>query len=153
VSISEELCKKLKEGPARLRFLDGEDIDRLAPRLTSHTAGAGEFIWREGEPSDSIAFITQGKVELKKETEFTGSFVVVGLHQPGSVIGETCLFNGRRAITAIALEPTELVFLTRENLAHVVEESPPLGAKLLKGLLLASSKRLDQAYRRIASVF
>jgi CRP/FNR family transcriptional regulator, cyclic AMP receptor protein len=149
-----DVCSRLRAELASFRFLQGEDISGIAPFFQCRRAVAGEILWREGERCDYVAFIIDGKVDIKKETEFEGKQVIVGVYGKGSIVGELCLLDDSpRPITAVALTDTDLLLLTRANLDRLLEQHPGLGIKLLKGMLLAVSIRLRKSFDRLASIF
>jgi CRP-like cAMP-binding protein len=149
-----EICKRLRGELTSFRFLHGEDVSVIAPFFTCRQARAGEILWREGDPCEHVAFIIEGQVDIKKETEFEGKQVIVGVYGKGSIVGELGLLDGKpRAVTAVALTDTDLLLLTRQNLDRLLELYPELGIKLLKGMLLAVSIRLRKSFDRLASIF
>lgn len=129
--------------------------ETLAARCRMVRAAAGETLWREGEEDGGgAAFVLTGRVELLKNTEFGGRRFVVGLIGPGSVAGECSLLNhGPRCLTASAAEPCELLLLGRAEFRSLLTEDPAAAAALLTFLLDVSSKRLVQAYSRMAAIF
>lgn len=80
--------------------------------------------------------------------------MVVGTYGPGSVIGELCLLTcNPRAVSAICLEPSEVLILHSQKFEDLVTESPLLGLNLLRHMFMATSARLTKSYERIASIF
>jgi CRP-like cAMP-binding protein len=136
------------------RFLSDQDVPILAPFFDCRQVQGGETLWHEGDPCDFVAFIVEGKIDLKKETEFAGKQVIVGVYGKGNVVGEMCLLDRTpRAVTAVALEDCSLLLLTRENFDRILQAHPLLGIRLLKGMLLAVSIRLRKSFERLASIF
>lgn len=151
---SDEQCLLLKRQLRFFHFLAEEDMPLLADFFDCRQVPAGEILWQEGEPGDYEAFIVEGRVEVKKDTEFAGKQVVVGVYSPGTVVGELCLLDKKpRAVTAVALEDCGLLILTRQRLEALLEEHPRVGVKLLKGMLFAVSIRLRKSFERLASIF
>ena len=57
--------------------------------------------------------------------------------EPGRTLGEMSMIDGEpRFATCVAVEPTLVAVLDRENLARIIVEQPLLGAKLLMELVL-----------------
>ena len=151
---ADEICAKMKQELSFFRFLDEQDAEILAAALDCRELAGGETLWREGDPCGHIAFIISGRLEEKKETEFAGKQVVVGVYSPGTIIGELCLLDGRpRPVTVTALENAELLLLSREGFDRLLAEHPLLGVKLLKGMLLAVGTRLRKSFDRLAAIF
>ncbi len=108
------------------------------------TLSAGEVLFEEGEPSETVALVLEGELEVVRRT---GSReVVLGTIGPGEYAGEMGVMEGRRrAATVRARQPARLRLLDRESFfAEVVRE--PERARLL---LLRLSERLRRADERI----
>ena len=149
-----ELCAQLKDDYRFFQYLDKPETAVVTEYLQCRSVSAGEVLWHEGDASDTAAFVVDGKVEIKKQTEFPGKHVIVGIYGQGSIVGELCLLSGeRRAVSATALVDTSLLMLSRAQFDRLLEEHPDLGVKLLKGMFLALSTRLRKSFERLASVF
>jgi len=150
----EDSCALLKRQLRFFHFLSEEDLPVLAEYFSCRQIRAGETLWKEGDTGDYEAFIVEGRIEVKKNTEFAGKQVVVGVYSPGTIVGELCLMDAKpRAVTAVALEDCALLLLTREHLERLLEKNPEVGVKLLKGMLFAVSTRLRKSFERLASIF
>lgn len=149
-----EVCARMRTDLSCFHFLSDQDVGVLGPYFTCRQAQASEVLWREGDPSDDVAFIVSGQVVIKKETEFPGRHVIVGIYGPGTIAGELCILTGRpRAVTAEAMTHCALLMLTRERFDTLAADHPGLALKLLKGMLFAVSTRLSAAFERLATVF
>ena len=89
-------------------------------------------------------------MEIKKETEFKGKNVIVGIYSNGALC---ILDDSLRKVTAVALEDVSLAIITQENLDKLIDTNPIVGAKLLKGMLLSVSDRLRKSSDRIVTFF
>jgi len=144
----------MKENFQFFSFLDDDDIEQLSPFFHCRQAPAGSLLWKEGDEEDYVAFITAGRIEARKGTEFKEKQVVVGIYSRGSIVGALCILkNSKRAVTAVVLENADLLTLSSDDLDLVIRENPALGAKLLKGMLAAVSLRLRKSFERLASIF
>lgn len=153
-AIDADQCAQLKGDYRFFRYLNKEETAVVTEYLQCQFISAGEVLWNEGDHSDMAAFVVDGRVEIKKQTEFVGKHVIVGIYGPGSIVGELCLVGGDpRAVTATALVDTSLLMLSHDRFEQLLEEQPDLGAKLLKGMFLALSTRLRKSFERLASVF
>jgi CRP/FNR family transcriptional regulator, cyclic AMP receptor protein len=154
IQLHQDQCARLKNQLRCFHFLAEEDLPRIGEYFTCASVRAGETLWSEGDPGEFEAFIIEGKVEVSKETEFPGHKVVVGVYSPGAVIGELCMIEQQpRGVTAVALEDTSLLLLSRERFELLLEHNPSLGIKLIKGMLLAVSIRLRKSFERLAAIF
>lgn len=149
----ENYCDKLKR-ELSFHFLAPEDNRRLLDYLSCATAKAGDRLWNEGDDCGDLAFIVSGKLEIRKQTEFAGKDVIVGVYGPGSIVGELCVLQGvPRSVGVVALSDCELLLLSAENFEILAAEAPDLAIRLLKGMLLTVSTRLSKAFERLAAVF
>jgi len=150
---SECFCKRLKD-ELTFHFLRHKDIRTLSDFLGCRQVPAGEVLWKQGDACEYLAFIASGRVEVSKSTEFPGKNVIVGIYGAGSIVGELCLLKDQpRAVNVAALEATDLLILSKENFEQLMEQHPDVGARLLKGMLLTVSTRLDKAFERLTAVF
>ncbi len=151
---SDEICVRMKTELAAFRFLSNADLPVIAPYFDCYQVQEGEVLWQEGDPCDFLAFILEGRLDIKKNTEFAGKDVIVGVYSTGTIVGELGILDGSpRAVTAVALEDCSLLTLNRENFEKLLMEHPHLGVNLLKGMLFAVSSRLKKSYERLASIF
>lgn len=134
--------------------LSEEQAAQLKTYFSMRTVAVREELWHEGEPGEYLAFVLSGCMQLKKDTEFGGKQVVVGVFSAGAVIGELSFSrNDVRVVTAAALEECQLAILTRERFDALVRDYPALGVRLLESVLQAACKRLEMSYERLASIF
>jgi CRP/FNR family transcriptional regulator, cyclic AMP receptor protein len=131
-------------------FLSDEDLQNLSAFFESKDIPAGETLWKEEDPFDYIAFIVSGKVEIKKEMEFGGTNVIMGIYSKGALC---ILDDSLRKVTAVALEDVSLAIITQEKLDKLIDTNPGLGAKLLKSMLLTVSDRLRKSFDPIVAFF
>ncbi|MCD6526192.1 MAG: cyclic nucleotide-binding domain-containing protein [Desulfuromonas sp.] len=134
--------------------LPEDETSSLLKFCSHHRAEAGEILWHEGDDDNQAAFILNGKLGIKKLTEFSNKHVIVGTYGPGSVVGELCLLtDNARAVSAEAITDVELLLLSNDNFEELITAHPALGLKLLRGLFKMTSKRLSKSYERIAAIF
>lgn len=135
-------------------FMEDEDLDEVSHYFECRQVPAGQTLWREGEAGAYVVFIVNGRIELRKETEFKGRSVVVGIYGKGALAGELCLLdNSKRAETAVSLDQLDLIVLTAKHFEQMMSLHPELGNKLLRGMLLTVSRRLKKSFERLASIF
>ena len=151
---SSRLCKQMKRELGFFSFLSEGDLDDVSAFFNCRAVAARTNLWKAGDSCDYIAFIISGRVQIKVDTEFPGKQVVVGVFSRGSVIGSSCAVDtAPRYTTATAMEDSGLILLVHDNFNRLLEDYPAIGSKLLKGMLLSESNRLQKAYMRLASIF
>jgi len=57
-----------------------------------------------------------------------------------------------RSATVVAIEPSELLILTKKNMDNIAKERPGIGLKIYKGLAKMLSLRLRDATGRFAEL-
>ncbi|WP_020676517.1 Crp/Fnr family transcriptional regulator [Geopsychrobacter electrodiphilus] len=152
--LAENLCREIKSNFRFFQYLDDSERVVVGRYLECCEVPAGTVLWQEGDESDAAAFVVEGKIEVKKATEFEDKHVIVGIYAEGSVVGELCLFSGdNRAETATALTNARLLKINDKNFEALLKEHPVIGGKLLKGMFLAVARRLRKSFERLAAVF
>lgn len=150
----ERLCGRMKAELRSFRFLAEEDLDEVAGYFECRQVRAGQYLWREGERGRFAAFVISGRVEVSKLTEFGGNPIVVGVYSRGALVGELALLeDAPRSESALALDHVDLILLSAQSLARMLDERPRLAARLLKGMLLTVARRLSRAHERLAAIF
>lgn len=151
---TERLCQKMKRELGFFSFFSEDDLEEVSPYFNCRMVKAGVNVWASGVPSTFVAFIVSGRVQIKVDTEFPGKQVVVGVFSRGAAIGVSCTVSQRpRTSTALAVEDSGLILITRENFDRLIDLHPRIGVELLRGMLLSETTRLNKAYARLASIF
>lgn len=149
-----EIARDLKDDTNLFHLFGESELEKLAPYFKRAKFQTGEPVFKEGDGGDYVAFVKNGSVEIKKETEFQGKQIVLAKMGRGSCLGELALFDQRpRSATVEALEDTELLTLDRKSMDKFIEDYPTLGIKVLKGLSRILSLRLRQAADRLVFIF
>lgn len=123
------------------------DLMELAAEIGHRrTAAPGEVLMREGDPSDRVVAIIQGRVKVTVATS-RGPTAVLGFRGPGDVVGEIGALSGRpRGTTVTAVEDLELWSVPAPDFNHRLRADPALMLLLMAQL----SARLADADRRNA---
>lgn len=151
---SEKLCLEMKRELGFFSFFGEQEMEAVSPFFNCRTLAERSILWQSGDPCGFTAFIVSGKVQIKIDTEFPGKQVVVGVFTRGAVIGANCAVGkAARNTTAMAMEDSGLILITHDNFEKLIADQPVVGVKLLRGMLLSETIRLQQAYSRLASIF
>lgn len=107
--------------------------------------GKGEVIFREGEKGNCAYLIDHGRVEIRigRGSEST-PIAVLGI---GDFFGEMAILdNATRSATAVALEPCELVEVSKNQINERVEDADPIVRFLISILInrLRDSLRVSE---------
>ena len=144
----------MKEEFRFFKTLSDDEIRAFLSFCEDRQVDAGQNLWTEGDDDNYAAFIIAGKLGIKKKTEFEGKYMIVGTFSKGTVVGELCLLTEQiRSVTAIVIEPLDIVILSTRNFEKLMAGYPMLGLKLLRHIFLVMSKRLSRSTERIAAIF
>ena len=103
----------------------------LAARTVRKLFSAGELLFSEGEPCNGLHIIARGKVRLFK-TSVNGREQVLSLNVSGESVAEIPVFDGGPyPASAVALEETEIVFISRRDFSAYCLEHPEVPLKVL----------------------
>ena len=119
-------------------------ICTISKHMEAYTATKGTIIFDEGSEDNTMAIVIKGKINIiKKES---GSKVnIIATIFPSQSFGEMSLIDGEaRSAQAISATDVNMLFLSRDKLFSLLEESPKLAFKLL----LIISQMLSQRLRR-----
>ncbi len=152
--IRNHLFKSAKEELKAFRFLSDDEKELLLDHLEWRSLAPGEILWAEGEPSESLVFILNGRIHMKKQTEFPGKQIVIGAYTTGSILGAASFLDASpRPWTAKGHVETLLGVLSRENFDDIVKNHPAMALNLFQGIIFNLSSRLKQSFERLASIF
>jgi CRP-like cAMP-binding protein len=110
---------------------------------------SGDFIFKEGEDSNSLYIIFTGQVEIssKQDNEDKISFPFV---MNGTVLGEIAFFDGKpRTASARAFDEIDAMQITREAFSKLEIKNPPLAIKILKEIGRITAERLRWADEQV----
>ncbi len=150
----DKLNEKMNDVFKFFHALTEDEVQAFLSFCENRQVAAGEILWKEGDSDNYSVFVISGKLGIKKKTEFEGKYMIVGTFSRGSVVGELCLLTDHaRSVTAVVLEPVDIVMLSSSNFEKLITEHPMLGLKLLKHIFLVISNRLKRSTDRIAKIF
>ena len=108
----------------------------------------GETVYREGDDSDAVYIISDGRVEVTRET--AGKPIVLGILGSGQIFGETGVIRDRpRSTTTRALVDTTLIRIDKQDFLEAFGPDNALAFRVLRMLC----ERLASADRRLAETF
>ncbi len=103
----------------------------LAARTVRKHLSEGELLFSEGEPCSGLHIIAQGKVRIFK-TSVGGREQVLALNGPGETVAELPVFDGGPyPASAMAVEDTEIAFISRRDFHAYCLEHPEVALKVL----------------------
>ena len=117
-----------------------------------HIFKAGEVLMHQGEPSNSIFFLLDGKVRAERTRRTDDQPMRLADLEAGAVVGEMgVMIDIPRSATVTALVPTETLELDAPNFERLAKAYPILHrviARLLSERLRATESRVTSSLPR-----
>src|SRR4051794_5736380 len=112
--------------------LDDGPWAELAAGAQQVTVHAGEWLFRAGEPGDSLYVVLTGRLEIVIEGNPDKVIRILGR---GDSVGELALLTeSPRSASVRARRDSELLYVTRDHFAKLLEERPEFAAGLTRVL-------------------
>jgi CRP-like cAMP-binding protein len=130
------------------RRLSAEDRQRLVAVATVQTFGKGDYLFREGDASETLFTVVSGHVKVFKMTA-RGAELILEIFGPGDPVGAVAVYESRPyPASATALEPGSCLAIPREAFFALIESHP----SLVRGLLTGLTHRLVELTTRLAEL-
>jgi CRP/FNR family cyclic AMP-dependent transcriptional regulator len=124
-------------------------IEDLTQRVSQRAVKPHKTIVSQAEPGDSMFIIQKGRVKVVIFGE-NGREVTLSILRAGDVFGEMSLFDGKtRSANVIAIEPTTLLCLHRDDLLRHIANHPRTSLNLL-GQMASRLRRADDTIAQLA---
>lgn len=128
--------------------LDDLELEKLSRVSGRKRVERGVFIVRSGESTDSLYVLLAGRAKVTNVDE-DGRELILAWLGPGEFFGEMGLIDGSpRSANVVAVEPCELLFLSKESFQRCLQDNFQVAQKLMKTLVM----RLREADRKIESL-
>lgn len=143
------LFEHLKYSPI-FTTLDALMFQTVEQRLVFRELAPEEILFNEGENGDYMAFVLVGQLLILKTTT-TGDKIPIGHVGAGDSIGEMALIDTlSRSATAMAVQPTALVMLSKNDFETLLTDYPRLGVEMLRGLAMMLSLKLRRTSENLS---
>jgi CRP-like cAMP-binding protein len=114
-----------------LSILSHPELQMLAQRTVRKLFSAGELLFSEGEPCHGLNIVSKGKVRIFK-ISVGGREQVLAMEFPGDTVTEIPVFDGGPyPVSAVAVEDTEIAFISRHDFQSFCMEHPEVALKVL----------------------
>jgi thioredoxin reductase (NADPH) len=126
------------------------DVYGAFPRLTDEQVAAlqavgerravkpADVLYREGDGNCDFFVILEGRVAIVEES--AAGQRLIGVHGPRRFLGELGLITGQTVfVTAVVVEPGEVLVVPAERLREIVTHDPVLGDVILRALIMRRS--------------
>ena len=134
------------------RGIPPEDIQSMLGCLKAamKTYQRGEFICREGETVTAMGMVLSGSVSIEND-DIWGNHSILDRVGAGQVFAENyaCLPGEKLMISAVATEPTEVLFLSTDCMFTVCPHACDFHNKLIRNMLTIAARKSLSLSRRI----
>ena len=151
---------KLREIPI-LSFLKGNDLKSLTAGMTETNYDRGQYIFKEGDPTEWFHILTSGTVKCVKSSP-EGKEAVLKVLMPGDLFCcEAAVFDGKpHPGCALTMGPVSVMKIRKEAYFKLLKHNPEaameiikyLGNRLNEAQETAKTFALERADQRIASL-
>ncbi|MEW6671394.1 MAG: cyclic nucleotide-binding domain-containing protein [Thermodesulfobacteriota bacterium] len=132
--------------------LHDEELELFRKRFTRVSFKAGEYVFRESDPGDTLYIVATGVVMITRRimAEVEKHIFVAN---EGTVFGEFSFMDaGERSASALVEQDAELLGLKRSDFDDFAQQHPAIGAKIcnnLMNILVERLRRTNDAYRDV----
>ena len=114
--------------------MSNRDLRMVVRFATTKSHRKGEIIIREDTVADTFYIIHRGKVAITKKFE-DGEEMVLAIQHGGDFFGEMALLDqGPRSASAVALEPTVVLEISRVDFSILLKKAPLLAYAMMREL-------------------
>jgi len=125
-----------------------EPLRTLTTVVTRRSVTRGTIIMAAGDPTDSLYIVLSGRLKVMM-SDADGKEVILTIIGPGEFFGEMGLIDDApRSASVIAIEPCELLAITRRDFRKCLAENVEMSMAVMRGLV----RRLREADRKIGSL-
>ncbi|MGE5048094.1 MAG: Crp/Fnr family transcriptional regulator [Deltaproteobacteria bacterium] len=127
---------------ALLRDFTDVGLKILADSTVERSVARGAYAFRAGEPSEGLAFVVRGTLQLMP----TDGGTPIGEVAAGDCLGGlSLLVDGERVLSAVALDDVDLLELSRSAFEEIKKAHPRTALKLTLCLAQDLAERLREA--------
>ena len=150
------MARRLEELVAELPFLEGmqaKDLQLIAGCGSNVHFGAGDVLFRAGDPADAFFVVRDGSVAIETDVPHRGG-VTIETIEAGDVIGWSWLFPPYRwHFDGRALSSVRATSFDGACLRGKCDQDPALGYELMKRFARVFSERLRGTRLRLLDVY
>jgi thioredoxin reductase (NADPH) len=138
-------------GDAAAPTLGDRELAALDALGTRRSVAAGEYLYREGDPTYDFFVVVSGAVDIVLNSD--GEERVLTRHGAGRFLGELNMLSGLRVfVSAKVVEPGEVIVVPTANLRRVLATQPFLGDTILAAFMARRAKLVTGASAAIRVV-
>jgi SulP family sulfate permease len=130
-----------------------ESLRALRPHLEPIALAAGEFLFRQADPGDSVYFVDSGRVTVAL-TLGAGKTIRLRSFGAGTIVGEMAVYTGtHRSADVVADVPTAVLRLPLATLKRLEADQPALASQFHEFVVRVLAARLAVANEQIRAAY
>lgn len=138
---------------ALFKLLDDEQFAHIEPRLHMIELAAGEVLYSEGAPADTVSIVIEGALEAIKMSQLGGDETILSEFGSGDVIGEMALLSDRtRSASIRAQTKTRLASFQRSVYGALERQRTDIALTIMKSVGRIMAQRLQDTSADLADV-
>jgi CRP-like cAMP-binding protein len=135
------------------KLLDEEQFAHIAPRLQILELKAGDILYSEGAPADTVSIVLSGALEAIKMSALGGEETVLSEFCASDVIGEMALLSDRKRSASIRAQlPTAVASFQRAVYGALERQRPDISLLIMKSVARILAERLQDTSADLADV-
>ena len=132
------------------RLLNKDERKEIGELFKLVTYPAGSVCVKEGETINYIGIIATGKMKFERHNRINGKPMLLAVLEKGSHVGDFSMLPARESLGQVrAVEDTDLLVVSHDELDVFMQEHPHTGIKILKGISTVLSIRLKSAIDKV----
>lgn len=125
------IIETLKKSEIFSSLKDGE-LEHISELFEQVSFKNNETIFGEGDPSDKLYLVAEGSVKILKHT-MMGKDIILEMMSPGDIFGGVAVLDKKDfPASALAMESTTVIWISRQDLLAIMEEYPILKLEVVK---------------------
>jgi len=145
-----EIMESAEDKISIFRLLNKDERKMIGELFELVKYPAGSVCVREGETINYIGIIATGKMKFERHNRITDKPTLLAVLEKGSHVGDFSMLPERESLGQVrAVEDTNLLVLSHDDLDAFMQEHPDTGIKILKGISTVLSIRLKSAIDKV----
>lgn len=128
--------------------LKSDELENISNYFEEVAFKNNDTIFNEGDPSDKFYLVAEGSVKVLKHTVM-GKDIILEMMSPGDIFGGVAVLDKRPfPASALAMESTTVIRISRQNLLKIMEDYPTLKLDIVKYF----SNKLRDAHEMLKNI-
>jgi CRP/FNR family transcriptional regulator, cyclic AMP receptor protein len=122
-----------------LGILEDTDVEWLSQHGAVHSASAGSYLIKEGQPIDHLYILLEGELSVRVGSKD----VEVATLLPGEIVGEIAFVTSRLPTASVLVkQPSHLLTLHRDTLSTKLQRDTAFSSRFYRAIALFLADRL-----------